>query len=51
MRPGAWPSEVEFSLPATDAPEFAHTRDRRRIVLYPLAANGYRKLSYITYVF
>jgi hypothetical protein len=50
-RRGAFPSEVEFSLPAQDAPDFEHTRERRRVVLYPLAANGFRKLSYLNYLF
>ncbi|OGV72473.1 MAG: hypothetical protein A3K19_16655 [Lentisphaerae bacterium RIFOXYB12_FULL_65_16] len=50
-REGAFPSEIEFALPAGDAPDFAHTRDRRHITLYPLAAHGFRKLSYLVYLF
>ncbi|MCX6991931.1 MAG: glycoside hydrolase family 127 protein [Kiritimatiellaeota bacterium] len=50
-RKGAFPSEMEFHIPATDAPGFAHTRDRHHVVFYPLAACGFRKLSYLQYLF
>ena len=49
-RPGAFPSEIVFSLPAVDAPGFEHTRNRRDIKLYPLAAHGFRTLSYFRYL-
>jgi DUF1680 family protein len=50
-RPGSFPSEMEVDLPASDAPDFARTRDRSRIVLYPLAGHGYRHFSSLAYLF
>ncbi|MBT3377858.1 MAG: hypothetical protein HN742_27305 [Lentisphaerae bacterium] len=50
-RPGAWASEMEFHLPATDAPDFDHTRERSYLTLYPLAAATFRQFSYLSYLF
>lgn len=50
-RRGGFPSEIEFSLPASDAPDYVHTRMRREIRLTPLAACGYRRMSYMMYLF
>lgn len=50
-RPGAWPSEIEFHLPATDAPDYEHTRERSYLTLYPLAGAGFRTFSYLSYLF
>lgn len=50
-RPGAWSSEIEFHLPATDAPDYEHTRQRSYLTLYPLAAAAFRQFSYLSYLF
>lgn len=50
-RPGACTSEMEFRLPATDAPDYEHTRQRSYLTLYPLAAAAFRQFSYLSYLF
>jgi hypothetical protein len=50
-RENGFSSEVQFALPATDAPDYVHTRTRREVRLYPLAACGHRRLSFMTYLF
>jgi len=50
-RLGAFASEIEIDLPATDAPDFSRTRERRKVVLYPLAGHGYRRFSSLSYLF
>lgn len=48
---GACGSELEVALPAGDATAWAHTRQRRECVLYPLAGRGFRGVTHLTYLF
>jgi DUF1680 family protein len=43
-------SELEVALPAQDAPGFARTRSRDRLIFYPLAARAFRGLTQMTYL-
>jgi len=44
-------AELEIVLPAGDAEGFSHSRSRRNLVLYPLAARAFRGMTQMTYLF